>query len=172
MHPNEEKDEHYWVFERRPNGTEIISNDKDRTKVLDASALYPDGYRIRVDERNGASTQEFTINQQYELILHDPFISYEESIFSLVVGLPYLGNETLRLFTGHMVTSNPIILLDTLTYRFTLENLNGEVFINIDNIYNNIIDFPTQVLRGNGSSVSFHYTYGDSANIGYKEISL
>lgn len=63
MHPNEDKDEHYWCFEYQKDGTFIISNYADANLVIDVNkADFSDGTSIIAWPRNGNANQKFFVN--------------------------------------------------------------------------------------------------------------
>lgn len=66
LHPNENKDEHFWQLEWQNDGGYIISNYKDSRMVLDVrDGKTSNGTRLQVWQRNGHNAQKFYVENLY-----------------------------------------------------------------------------------------------------------
>jgi len=62
MHPNQDREEHYWILELQSNNNYILSNYRDRDRILEVKdSNTSNGTHLHVNERNGTPAQEFII---------------------------------------------------------------------------------------------------------------
>ena|GEM_PF-387867 len=165
MHPNENRDEHYWILELQANQSYVIASYKNKDMVLEVTdSNTTNGTPIQVHLRNGNRAQEFHMtlsntndNQQYETIIHDSFSSWDTSIFQTGgLGNPTMSNGFLSLPYLSRVSSRLINLEKNATYRITIKNLSGEVGIGMYRYGENYMAY-----KSTGSNVSFLHTHDD-----------